>query len=70
MFNTYTVINMLIYNIKKKKKKKKKKHLNKETIEWDPIIIKYIFTVVTTNYILLYDINIIFWFHFKHGDSL
>ncbi len=69
MFNTYTVINMLIYNILKYKNKNIY-HLNKETIEWDPIIIKYIFTLVTTNYILLYDINIIFWFHFKHGDSL
>ncbi len=26
-----------------------------ESIEGDPIIIEYIFTVVTTNYILLYD---------------
>ncbi len=32
-----------------------------ESIEGDPIIIEYIFTVVTTNYILLYDmINIMF----------
>ncbi len=32
-----------------------------ESIEEDPIIIEYIFTVVTTNYLLLYDmINIMF----------
>ncbi len=32
-----------------------------ESTEGDPIIIEYIFTVVTTNYILLYDmINIMF----------
>ncbi len=32
-----------------------------ESIKGDPIIIEYIFTVVTTNYILLYDmINIMF----------
>ncbi len=28
-----------------------------ESIEGDPIIIEYVFTVVTTNYILLYDMN-------------
>ncbi len=36
-------------------------YFNKESIEGDPIIIEYVFTVVTIFFILLYDmINIMF----------
>ncbi len=54
---------MLIYIKNNLKYRNKIILINKEyeSIEGDPIIIEYVFTVVTTNYIVLYDmINIMF----------
>uniref|UniRef100_A0A672PJ14 Solute carrier family 6 member 20 n=1 Tax=Sinocyclocheilus grahami TaxID=75366 RepID=A0A672PJ14_SINGR len=56
-FNYEKITLKRIYILKYRNKILKSK--NSESIEGDPIIIKYRFTVVTTNYILLYDmINI------------
>ncbi len=63
MFKKYTIIKMLIEKyILKYRNKIILISKDSESIEGDPIIIEYIFTVVTTNDILLYDIiNIMFF---------
>ncbi len=63
MFKKYTIIKMLIEKyILKYRNKIILISKDYESSEGDPIIIEYIFTVVTTNDILLYDIiNIMFF---------